>query len=611
MIKTKRVLPSPLGNLLCLLFFAFLLLAIVRLAFASSEITGIDVREVDGSTEIVINSTSPLNYTVYKPSDPYLVVVELQDAELGKFAEKMMIDRAGVMEITPSMVEGMENVVRLEISLTVPADVKPMQKDNSLILSFVNPEVAVAVAEEKATEAPTVAEVEAPEIDREPAEAIEVKRPQELGENVPVCDSEEGYVGERISLDFQDAELVHIFRLIADVSGCNIVVSPAVKGKFSMRLKDVPWDQALDIILRNYGLSKMVDGNIIRIAPTADIAKEEQEIARKKEAELQAGDLITKVYRLNYTSAKDAKKIIEDISKRTGTGGVSQRTAISIDDRTNTMLISDVEAMHQEYDRILKEIDRPTPQVMIDARIVEVNSDFVRQFGIQWGADVRLSPNARIGGLDLTAGEGFASGNPLLVNLPAAVGSGAGGAVGFGYIGAGALRALDLQLSAMESLREGKVISNPKIITTNNQKAEIKQGSKIPYQTVSAEGTQTQFVDATLSLVVTPTITPDNSVSMSVEVTKDEPGASTPAGPIIEKKEAKTNVLIRNTDTLVIGGIFKTNTRTTKNMVPLLGKIPVLGWLFKNKDRLENTTELLIFITPRIIEQPAEVMEGE
>lgn len=691
-----------------LLFFTLFLLAGLQIsitqASAGSEITGIEVKEVDGSTEISIDSTSPLNYTVYKPSDPYLVVVELQDASLGKFTKKMVIDKAGVMEITPSMVEGMENVVRLEIALTVPADVEPLQKGSSLILSFVNPEaeeVAVAEVEEKeikeaeriedidfsrtedrllvrikgdgrmstevsqpqedkividipnvttAVEAPKVYEppmggmrigtypdktrivfdlTEPTEYDvssednqvvvsfKVPAK-VEVAKAEEVAPEVEVEELKEErmpisltcgeiaaskeYEGEIISLDFQDADLVHIFRLLADVSGCNIVVSPAVKGRFSMRLKDVPWDQALDVILRNYGLSKMVEGNIIRIAPTTDIAKEEQEIARKKEAELQAGDLITKVYPLNYADVKDVKKIINEIAKRKGGGGGVQRTTISVDERTSSLIIRDVERMHEEYARIIKTLDKPTPQVLIDARIVEVSTNFTRELGIQWGADVRLSPNAKIGGIEsLIGGTGFASDNPLLVNLPAP----AVGAIGFGYIGAGSLRALDLQLSAMETTGKGKIISNPKIVTTDNQEAKIQQGEKIPYQTVSAEGTQTQFVSATLELSVTPHITPSGAIMMEVGVKKDEADFSrTVQGvPSIKTKEAKTNVLINNQDTLVIGGIFRTKTSRSQTYVPLLGKIPILGWLFKYKKKEDETSELLIFITPRVIKQ--------
>lgn len=701
MTKRKRR-KSPL------FFLAFILIGLqvlIGFAFASSEITGIDVGETDGVTEIVINSTAPLNYTVYKPSDPYLVVVELQDAKLGRFTQKMVIDKAGVMEITPKMVEGKEDVVRLEIALTVPAEVKPTQKDNSLHLSFVNPETeGVATTGEEAKKAKSIesidfsrtedrllvkikgdgtmsplvsqfqknkliidipdvtSSVEAPKVYEPPMAGMRIgtypektrivfdlmgqvdydvasqgyqiivsfkapapvpsavkkaeptkvatKMPETIEEKGPICDSEKGYVGEKISLDFQDAELVHIFRLIADVSGCNIVVSPDVikkKEKFTMRLKDVPWTKALDIILRNYSLSKRVEDNIIRIAPTADVAKEEKEIADRKEAELMAGDLITKSYQINYSDVKDIKKAIEDISQRKGGG--AQRTAISVDERTSTIIIRDVEKMHEAYKEIIETLDKPIPQVIIEARIVEASTSFTKELGIQWGADIRLSPNMKVGGIKSLIGDtGFSSGNPLLVNLPAP----ATGAIGFGYIGAGSLRALDLQLSAMENTGKGKIVSNPKIVTTDNQKAKIQQGKKIPYQTVSSEGTQTQFVDATLELSVTPHITPSGAILMDVETKKNEAdfGQTVAGVPTIDTKEAKTKVLINNGDTLVIGGIFKTNTSWSESYVPLFGRIPILGWLFKKKKEVNDTTELLIFLTPRIIEQQPIVQSG-
>jgi|Deesub1362A_J573_1020465.scaffolds.fasta_scaffold00134_12 type IV pilus assembly protein PilQ len=691
MIKRKNLLLS----------LAFILLSgLITSAFAVSEITNIEVRDVDGSTEISINSTAPLNYTIYKPSDPYLVVVELRDVTLGRFTDKMVIDRAGVREITPSKVEGMEDMVRLEIALSVPADVKPLQKDNALVLTFVNPEEEITAAEaEGATRieaidfsrtedsllvtikadgmmSPEVSQpvtnkvvidipdvttsVEAPKVYEPPmggmriatypdktrivfdllepveydvssgddqivvsfrlpsapvAGGEEVAPGGEMAEEEPSVSSECGriaaskeYEGEKINIDFQDAELVHIFRLFSDISGCNIVVSPSVlrrAEKFTMRLRDVPWDQALDVILRNYGLSKKVEGNIIRIAPTAEVVKEEEEIARRKEAELQAGDLITKHYPLNFADADEVKGIIEEISKKKG---VPTRTTISIDKRTNTLIIRDVEKMHEEYARVIRRLDRPTPQVMIEARVVEVTSDFAKGLGIQWGAETRLSPHMKIGGIEELSGGTGMSGSPFLVNLPAAVGSGTGGSIGFGYIGAGALRSLDLQLSAMETTGEGKIISNPKIITTDNQEATIKQGRKIPYASAAPEGgTQIQFIDASLELTVTPHITPSKMIQMDIKIKKNEQGPETAAGFIIEQKEIETKVLVNNNDTLVIGGIYKTNIQKGDSYVPLLGKIPVLGWLFKKRSIQESKTELLIFITPKVIEQSAQI----
>jgi len=543
-----------------------------------SEITGIDVRDVDGTTEIEITSNSTFTYTIYRPSDPYRVVVELEDMDLGRFTQKMIIDRAGVMEIIPSTVEEMPNIARLEIALSVPAEIKPVYKGNSLILAFVNPE-----AQEKVTEEMLVAEEE----------------PTGLPEKEIKPFTTEKYVGEKISIDFQDAELRDVFRLLADISGYNIVVSPHVKGKFSMRLVDVPWDQALDIILRNYGLSKTVEGNIIRIAPTEILAREEEAIAKAKESQEKAGDLETRIYPINYADVNKIKEAIEEAKILT------KRGYISVDERTSSVIIKDVKKKHAEYEKLIKALDIPTPQVSIDAKIVEATTSFTRELGIQWG--VLWSPSdsrMTISGVEaLSEGTGFNSGNPLLVNLPASVGTGSGGAIGIGYISAGNTFTLDLQLSAMESTGQGKIISNPRIITSDNQEAKIQQGKRIPYQTVSAEGTKTEFVDANLELTVTPHITPEGTIVMDIEAKKNEADFSQTVGgvPTIDTKEAKTRVLIKDGDTLVIGGIFKTTKTESLAGVPGLSSVPLLGWLFKKKQDIKTTSELLIFITPRIV----------
>ncbi len=259
------------------------------LAAVNSEITDISVSVENGTSEIEITCSAPFTYTIYKPADPYQIVIDLQDTDLGIFREKMNFDKAGVLDITPVSDSNAPDVARLQISLTVPADVEPIYKDNSLILAFDNPDIMEEAEEIAGTDA-----MEEMEAYVDEAELMEDVEPEEK----PV--KEKQYTGEKISIDFQDAELIHVFRLIADISGYNIVVSPDVKGKFSMKLMDVPWDQALDVILRNYTLSKSIEGNIIRIAPTSVLAREEEEIARAKESQEKAGNLVTKIYPINY-----------------------------------------------------------------------------------------------------------------------------------------------------------------------------------------------------------------------------------------------------------------------------------------------------------------------
>ncbi len=551
-----------------------------------SEITGIEVADIDGTTEIRIDSTSSFKYTIYKQSDPYQVVVDLQDTDLGKFTEKMIIDDAGVREIIPSYDEEKPDIARLKIFLTVPADVEPMYRGNSLVLAFDNPDY-----EESAFTAPGTIYT-----DEESGTQEEATAPPAPGRGEPAPPKK--YTGEKISIDFQDAELIHVFRLIADISGYNIVVSPDVKGKFSMRLIDVPWDQALDVILRNYGLSKSVEGNIIRIAPTSVLAREEEEIAKAKESQEKSGDLVTKVYPINYADVNDIKDAIEKAKILT------KRGFISVDERTTSVIIKDVEKKHQEYKNLIRTLDVATPQVSIDARIVEVTTKFTQELGIQWGGLLRPTLQTRIAGTSLTVDNGFFSSEPLLVNLPATVAKGSGGSIGIGYISSGALRALDLQLSAMETSGKGRIVSNPRVITMDNQQARILQGKKIPYETVSDQGTTTAFVDAALELVVTPHITPEGTILMNIDAKKNEANFSQTSFnnvPTIDTNEISTQVLVRNGDTLALGGIFKTTSSKDVSSVPLLGKMPYLEWLFKNRKTVDDTTELIIFITPRII----------
>ncbi|UCF87488.1 MAG: type IV pilus secretin PilQ [Nitrospiraceae bacterium] len=656
-----------------------------------SEITGISVQEVQKNTEIQIDSNAPFSYTIYKPADPYRLVVELQDVTLGKFTDNILVDRAGVMEIIPAETEGDSKGVKLEIILTVPAEVNPVQQGNTLTLSFNNPE-----AEEFAAPSPegvlrdaryiegielsksrgkvhvvvrgdgqlspdtfqpekrkvvldfpgVTTSAESPMTYEPPVVAVRVgKQPDKtrividlseptlfdvstednqfiLSFAIPEAAMAEAevpspavpetpalsafgkvYTGEVISIDIQDAPLSKIFAILAEVSGFNIILSPQVKEqRIFIKLDNVPWDQALDVILRNYGLSKSVEGNIIRVAPTAVIAQEEEQIARAKEAALKAGDLETKMYAIDFADVNDLKRQIEDIMEEKGAGAGRERGTVSIDKRTNTLIIRDVANMHVEYERVIQELDTPTRQVAIEAKLVSVSRQFTQELGIQWGVLWKPTPQTTIGGSTLTEGTGL-SGNPLMINMPAAVAAGTGGALGFGYIGAENLRSLDLQLSAMESSGKGKTISNPKIITLDNQEATIETGQKIPYQTVSAEGTQTQFVNATLELKVTPHITPHGTVVMDLELKNDQADFSQQVQgvPTINTNEAESQVLIKDGDTLVIGGIYTSSISKATDAVPLLGQVPILGWLFKKDKDTEEVDEALIFITPRII----------
>ncbi len=495
---------------------------------------------------------------------------------------------------------------RIVLDLVEKTSYEVNARDNRMVVSLLSAPELVA----KVTEEAKVAKAEAPQEARPQAKG---ESPQEKKEEIKVPEAPKvevkprfeeippqgtKYKGKKISLDFQDADITAILRLIGDVSGYNVVIHPDVKGKITLKLLNVPWDQALELILKTHGLDAVTEGNVMRIAPHSVLAKEYEEKAKATEAGLKAEPLVTRVYSVNFADPKDVEKFLKD-SK-----ALSPRGSISIDARTNSLIIKDVESAFLEIEKLLKTVDRPTPQVLIDARIVEVNSSFVKELGIQWGINW-LSPNTllRIGGpTGMPGGSGF-TGTNYMVNLPAAVSAGSGGAIGLGYMNAQRTLSLDLQLSALEATGKGKVVSNPRIVTLDNQEAVIRQGKQIPVKTVSAEGTQTTTLNAVLELKVKPHITPDGSIQMKLDTKKDEPDFTRVVEgiPTIDTKQATTDVLIKDGETLVIGGIFKKSEQASEGGVPLLSKIPILGWLFKKQRTSEDTNELLIFITPRII----------
>ncbi len=410
------------------------------------------------------------------------------------------------------------------------------------------------------------------------------------------------YLGKRISLDFQDADIVPIFRLLADISGYNIVVNPGVSGKITLKLINVPWDQALDLILRTFSLSKVEEGNIIRIVPTSVVAKELSEITRAKKARAEAGELVTRIFPINYAEINKLKDAI-DTAKL-----LSSRGSITTDERGSTIIINDLEPNIEKASELIRDIDveyMQARQVMIEAKIVEVNTDYTKDLGIQWGAGysrARQGSTIQVGGISQIGGTGF-SGNNFLVNMPAAAGSGTGGAIGFGYVNHSLNFALDLQLSALESTKKGKVLSNPRVMTMNNQEAKITQGRTIYLPVATADKTDFKAIDALLSLTVTPRIAPGGAIFMDLDITKDEPGLSVTEGGVdVIKNTVKTTVLVNNSDTIVIGGVFKSAAGVDNAAVPTLSKIPFLGRLFKKEKNVETKNEILIFITPTIVE---------
>ncbi len=402
------------------------------------------------------------------------------------------------------------------------------------------------------------------------------------------------YTGRHLSLDFKDADIKNILRLIAEVSQLNIVAGEDVKGKVTIRLVDVPWDQALDIILFSNNLGKMRMGNVIRVAPAEALKKEEEQHLTSKRAKERLEDLVTELIPVNYSLAQELQPQVKNI--------LSERGALSVDTRTNTLVIKDIPTSVAEARDLVASLDTKTPQVIIEARIVEAATNFSRELGIKWGGTL---PPQNIGGETGTIGIQGGIGVDTVANFPV---DAATSAITFNLANLGDITNLDVELSALETAGEGKIISAPRITTLDNTEAHIEQGLRIPYLKLTAEGTATtEFVEANINLTVTPHVTADGHVKMNIKAAKDTPDDSiTVQGvPAIDKKEAITEVLVKDGDVVVIAGLYSIEKADGVERVPLLGKVPILGWLFKRTSKSDDRRDLLIFISPRIVQETA------
>ena len=443
----------------------------------------------------------------------------------------------------------------------------------------------------------------------------------------------QGFQGEKLSLNFQNIEVRALLQVIADFTNFNVVTSDTVTGTVTLRLKDVPWDQALDIIMQSKGLGVRKSGNVLWIAPKDELAAKEQlELeAKKKVAELEP--LRTQSFQLNYTKAEEIAKGLTGQSQGQTNNAASQATrllsprgSVIFESRTNQLFVSDIPSKLEEVQALIAKIDIPVRQVLIEARIVEADDKFGRSLGVKLGgSDLRgLSggiPGYSLGGNNYATVGGnynavggqtlqlkrddFKYNDTQFINLPAntsALGGVSAATFALSLFSATANRFLNLELSALEAEGKGKIVSSPRVVTADQVKALIEQGEELPYQAATSSGaTQIQFRKANLKLEVTPQITPEGNVILDVDVNKDSVGRSTVAGFAIDTKHVKTQVLVENGGTVVLGGIFTQTERNEINKVPLLGDIPFLGYLFQNRARSTNKTELLVFITPKIV----------
>jgi len=455
---------------------------------------------------------------------------------------------------------------------------------------------------------------------------ISLKRPEDKNPLKPKAAN--SYTGKKISLDFQDIEVRRVLQLLADFTEINMVTADSVQGNITLRLKDVPWDQALDIILKTKNLDKRRNGNVIWIAPVSELIKAEEEQAKAIEQSVKLAPIQTEYMQLSYAKVADIEKLITQTKSsnnaNSGNSGnnnnsseslLSSRGTISADARTNTLIINDTAQNIDKVRKMVDLLDIPVKQVMVEARIVRASTEFSKEMGVKWGIlsqGINQNNDLLVGGSDQTLWDlktpdddgKYTIERPQNLNVDLGVAN-AAGKIAFGLISLSDFM-LDLELSALQADGYGEVISTPKVLTADKQTAKVSSGTQIPYQSSEGGGANavstTEFIDATLSLDVTPSITPDGKVQMLLNITSDTPGNPTPTGQLtINKNQINTNVLVDNGETVVLGGIFEQETRNGQTKVPFLGDIPYVGRLFRKDIKSDNKRELLIFVTPRIV----------
>ena len=427
------------------------------------------------------------------------------------------------------------------------------------------------------------------------------------------------YSGKKINLTIKDADIQHVLTFLAKEGGVNIVASEEVKGKVTFHLENIPWDLALDMILKTQGYDYVREHGVFRVAPAEDIQKEFEAELKRKQTIDELKPMVVRFVTVNYADMGEVEEHIKTVLSKNGT--------VSADSSTSTLIIKDIEEHVQAAEDIVRRLDVQLPQVLIEARIVEASTNFSRSVGIQWGGDFNMSPAfgnptglsfpsviGLRGGTDGGPNGGVMDSSPnYAVNLPAPAGSGSGGALGLTLGSIGGAANVNLRLSAAEAEGRLKIVSAPKILTIDGKKATISQGLSIPISVVSANGANTQFFNADLKLEVQTSTSPDGNIRMELDITKNEPdfgNTSADGAPAIQKKEAKTSLLVRDGDTTVIGGIYTRNTGSSSSQVPFLSKIPILGWFFQNYTEKDDRTELLIFITPRVANRRASMVDS-
>jgi type IV pilus assembly protein PilQ len=583
---------------------------------AETLVSDVDLHTGAGSHRVVVVTEGAGSYQLFEP-DPQTVVVSFPDAILSPGADaRIAPEPGGPVSLVMAFQQPDTDRPEVRVVITRGPDDKAMvtREGSNVVVAF--------DAEDASAETP-------PALSADPAgsnasskamaQATSPAAPSLQDGNALEILNEGGllggkqYVGRRISLDFKDVEIDDVLRLIAEVSDLNIIAGDDVSGAVTIRLVDVPWDQALDVILLTTALGFVKVGNVLRIAPQTMLQQEAENRLQDRRAKEKLEDLVVKFQPVNYAAVSNVAKMVQRL--------LSARGTVNTDSRTNTVIIKDIPSVIDESVALIKAIDTPTPQVLIEAKIVEANLDFSRELGTVWGFGMQPNVDAFDSGssVDPTRGsqsfrphpdprilEGAGDLNNFVVDNP--ISSLPTALMNLGAFLLDEQYNVEVQLQAAESTGEGKVISSPRIVTLDNREAEIQQGVAIPYQTFENGDAQLQFIDAVLSLKVKPHITADKSIIMQLEVTRDAPDDSVATGsvgaPAIAKNQAKTETLVRDGQTLVIGGIYTVQKGTRMSRVPYLWQIPVLGYAFRNNSIRDIRKELLIFVTPRIVDMP-------
>jgi type IV pilus assembly protein PilQ len=594
-----------------------------------------------GSVSVRASMTGSPVTQVFALENPSRLVVDIFDTVLAAKPESLPVsdNRSPVERVRVAQFQrdAPRPITRLVFDLKEPGPYALESLDSGLVVSFfpavpadaasvrptpppapapvpvpVKTETAAAGNEPKTEAKPAVAAAAAParEMNAPPAEAKAAAAQDEPSKFKPqtIAGEEAGFSGDIISLKIKDSDLKDVVLYLAEFAGLNVVFDPDVRGTVTVNLVDVPWDQALEIILKQNKMGKSIEGNILRIAPISVLTREEEDQRRLKESKELAGPVIVRTVTLSYSKAKDVQALLRT--------KISTRGEIIVDERTNTLLISEVKDKLDLLEKLIEVVDTPTPQVSIEARVVEASATFVRNLGIQWGfrgiadpfygnaTSLQFPNSILVDGAIIPQGivtKGI--GGPLggyAVNLPAPAFN---TALGFSFANVLDTFRVDIALTALETAGDGKIISRPSVVTQNNQQAEIIQGRQIPVQTVANFTVTTRYVNAALELRATPQITAEGTIIMTIEIQNNAADFANLVNgiPPITMQSAKTTVMVPDGGTTVIGGIYRTEDSVTRERVPFLHQIPVMGNLFKNFARTKQSRELLIFITPRII----------